>query len=1022
MGPKKPVALRGGGGGEDIDKTSAKHLLDSIGKRVHAQVQNEAAGRGGSELKGLLSLATFSSEEMGDTNDPCIFNYTKVIKATDNNETCGKGKEDRFSKNRIAEYDKKKIRGNNGGDSAPYRKLSLCNKNLETINIDKIDNKQKLLADVCFAAKHEGESISDYYPQYQTTYGNFPFELCTVLARRFADIGDIIRGKDLFYGNTQESAQRKKLDDKLKEIFKEIHDEVTKGRSASPLQARYQGDDNNNYSKLRKDWWTANRETVWKALTCDAPGDASYFRTTCSDRQGGAQARNKCTCNNGDVPTYFDYVPQTGKVRMDKGCSDCFFACHRYENWIDNQKEQFLKQRGEYENVINGTSSSSSSVGGKRQTRRTRSISSDDNGYESKFYKKLKERGYSEVKNFFEKLNKEKECQNFDDKGGEFDFNEHVDKDKEYKGTFYHSKYCEVCPGCGVKRDGNDWKEKSGGRCTRKKRYKILDDNNFNGIDVLSFGDKRNEIKQKIDTFCGGSNEEKEKLKEQWKCYEAQYVKEDKKEDEEDEDEVEEEDDLKDAGRLLNDSMYWRGIVGGCLKNGKKTCGKQKCKGECDCFQTRIEKKKTEWEDIKTHFKTQDLRGESITTLKYILRLDELFENIKSGEEKREKEDAAAGVPRSQNTSTIDKLLQHEEEDANKCKECPKPEDKSAARILEPSAPGTTLEDENENNFSEESKEELENEEDTTEDTDADGWSSSPEEEIDNKLDVCETVKNALKIENLKEACSLKYGPKAPSSWKCVTPTTNNDDKGSEGGQDESVVAKRRLKRSAGGKRDATAGSICVPPRRRRLYVTPLTKLTGDNTAASQVDGTTGQSQNGEAASNGPTDPVESLQAQVDEAKGGVQGTEGRVKPNGQTAEGSQSHPVSSAKALEPVGISSQTSEGKTTSKSSGKDPREALRDAFIQSAAVGTFFLWHNYKEQFKAQHGAVEALGGFGTYGVRADGPGLVPFSGPQPTLPQAPFAASQGKVGPAGLGPGAGLPRGQHGQPHGTQLGAP
>ncbi|ETW58812.1 hypothetical protein PFMC_05301, partial [Plasmodium falciparum CAMP/Malaysia] len=189
---------------------------------------------------------------------------------------------------------------------------------------------------------------------------------------------------------------------------------------------------------------------------------------------------------------------------MDKGCSDCFFACHRYENWIDNQKEQFLKQRGEYENVINGTSSSSSSVGGKRQTRRTRSISSDDNGYESKFYKKLKERGYSEVKNFFEKLNKEKECQNFDDKGGEFDFNEHVDKDKEYKGTFYHSKYCEVCPGCGVKRDGNDWKEKSGGRCTRKKRYKILDDNNFNGIDVLSFGDKRNEIKQKIDTFCGG--------------------------------------------------------------------------------------------------------------------------------------------------------------------------------------------------------------------------------------------------------------------------------------------------------------------------------------------------------------------------------------------------------------------------------------------------------------------------------------------------------------------------------------
>ncbi|ETW35405.1 hypothetical protein PFTANZ_03824 [Plasmodium falciparum Tanzania (2000708)] len=433
MGPKKPVALRGGGGGEDIDKTSAKHLLDSIGKRVHAQVQNEAAGRGG-----------------------------------------------------IAEYDKKKIRGNNGGASAPYRKLSLCNKNLETINIDKIDNKQKLLADVCFAAKHEGESISDYYPQYQTTYGNFPFELCTVLARRFADIGDIIRGKDLFYGNTQESAQRKKLDDKLKEIFKEIHDEVTKGRSASPLQARYQGDDNNNYSKLRKDWWTANRETVWKAITrSDKLGHNKYFRSTCKSSGGGIsetreQARDKCRC------------PKTTED-----------ICRKRKKQLENAKK---KCRGKYKSdqyrycSRNGHDCEQTLV----EQVRTRSISSDDNGYESKFYKKLKERGYSEVKNFFEKLNKEKECQNFDDKGGEFDFNEHVDKDKEYKGTFYHSKYCEVCPGCGVKRDGNDWKEKSGGRCTRKKRYKILDDNNFNGIDVLSFGDKRNEIKQKIDTFCGG--------------------------------------------------------------------------------------------------------------------------------------------------------------------------------------------------------------------------------------------------------------------------------------------------------------------------------------------------------------------------------------------------------------------------------------------------------------------------------------------------------------------------------------
>lgn len=167
---------------------------------------------------------------------------------------------------------------------------------METINIDKIDNKQKLLAEVCLAAKYEGESITLNYPKYQTTYGNFPFELCTVLARRFADIGDIIRGKDLFYGNTYESARREKLENKLKEVFGKIH-----GGLSEEAKKKYQ-DGDGNYYQLREDWWYANRRQVWKAITCDAKA-FNYFRNTCN---GESPTKGYCRCNddqpNADKP------------------------------------------------------------------------------------------------------------------------------------------------------------------------------------------------------------------------------------------------------------------------------------------------------------------------------------------------------------------------------------------------------------------------------------------------------------------------------------------------------------------------------------------------------------------------------------------------------------------------------------------------------------------------------------------------------------------------------------------------
>ncbi|ETW43705.1 hypothetical protein PFNF135_01829, partial [Plasmodium falciparum NF135/5.C10] len=943
---------RGGHGGKDeedrIDDTSAKHLLDSIGKRVHAQVQNEAAGRGGSELKGLLSLATFSSEETGETNDPCIFNYTKVIKATDNNETCGKGKEDRFSKNRIAEYDKKKIRGNNGGASAPYRKLSLCNKNLETINIDIIDNKQKLLAEVCMAAKYEGNSIKTHYPKYQATYGDSPSELCTVLARSFADIGDIVRGKDLYIRNKKKD----KLEENLQKIFAKIYHNLTDHKA----KERYK-DTDKNYYKLREDWWEANRETVWKAITCDA--DGSYFRKTCSDEQGESIANHKCRCPktsggkaNDQVPTYFDYVPQflrwfeewaedfcrkkkkyvdivktycrkkdnssddrycsrngydcektvnaRGKVRMGKGCTDCFFACNPYIDWINNQKEQFDKQVKKYTKEITS--------GGGRAKRAARSSgsNSDNNGYEKIFYKKLKGE-YRTVDAFLGLLNNEKACTAVkDSEGGKIDFKQVKSadvtvpgggtsdtsgtNDKE-KGTFYRSDYCQPCPLCGMKKTSEGkFEEKSGGRCTSGKLYEPTSGAIPTDNTILKSGEGKDDIEEKLDAFC--KTEDDKSLYAAWKCYKHNEVKKVQGQGEEEDEDEEDVNDVKAAGGLcilqntnkknlkdpeefqktfydffyywvahmLKDSIHWRTKkLDKCLQNGTKIICKKGCHGKCDCYKRWIGIKEKEWENIKKHFNKQDdivqeTQTDAGVTLAALLELEFLKgESTDDSEEKSENslnaeelkhlkhikklldEDEqntqeADAAPAGKKKTLMDKLIDHELNDAKDClgthkdDQCKPQEQESVARSdsrsRDTTPPASEEEPDNEDDAENADEDEDDDDdddeesEDHQEDKDDGAEVETPKETAATTPgvkpppapagpDVCKIVDGILTKDTLQEACKQKYGGNnSRLGWKCVTPSGKPSDTTGSSGE------------PTGGKDGAT----CIPPRRRRLY------------------------------------------------------------------------------------------------------------------------------------------------------------------------------------------------------------
>ncbi|KOB86034.1 PfEMP1, partial [Plasmodium falciparum Dd2] len=93
---------------------------------------------------------------------------------------------------------------------------------------------------------------------------------------------------------------------------------------------------------------------------------------------------------------------------------------------------------------------------------------------------------------------------------------------------------------------------------------------------------------------------------------------------------------------------------------------------------------------------------------------------------------------------------------------------------------------------------------------------------------------------------------------------------------------------------DTTGGSVCIPPRRRRLYVGGLSQW------ANKQVGTTQASQGGgEAQSSSSETPSQ---------------------PN--------SHP---------------------TPATTKETPEASLRRAFVESAAIETFFLWDRYKKEWE-------------------------------------------------------------------------
>ncbi|ETW27024.1 hypothetical protein PFFCH_05553, partial [Plasmodium falciparum FCH/4] len=502
-------------------------------------------------------------------------------------------------------------------------------------------------------------------------------------------------------------------------------------------------------------------------------------------------SKQKCSCPNAGVPTYFDYVPQylrwfeewaedfcrkkkkkvenlqkscrgkykgadrycsrngydcektkraIGKLRYGKQCISCLYACNPYVDWINNQKEQFDKQKKQCETVISG----------KPRQKRDAHGGSNDNGYEKIFYKKLQETGYSDVENFLDLLNKEKSCQNIkDEKEGKIDFKTVKSSSASgtagsgdtagsgsggtggdsgtndaSQGTFYRSDYCQPCPICGVKRNGNQWEKKDTDQCKNIKLYKPNEGAKPTAITILKSGDEEKEIEKKLNAFCaetnsssggGGKNSNNQDLYEEWKCYQiGELTKDNKPGGEEDEDDHDYEKDVKNGGGLcilennddkekvnkqktyndffnfwvahvLKDSIEWRTQLTKCLSEDKlKKCEKG-CKSNCECFKKWIEKKEQEWIEVKDQFNKQTDFGvwkhylvlEKILEEYYFENIQKAYGDLKSIQEMQKIIHANRDkTNRSKDdVDALDVLFDHELEEAEDCLDIHEDED-----------------------------------------------------------------------------------------------------------------------------------------------------------------------------------------------------------------------------------------------------------------------------------------------------------------------------------------------------------
>ncbi|KOB84777.1 hypothetical protein PFDG_00095 [Plasmodium falciparum Dd2] len=616
-----------------VSDLSARDVLEKIALQIYKK-ENEKTIPYERELKGTLSNAQFldglrKAAGLGVTYGPansCDLEhkyYTNIdIGYLPARNPCHGRNQNRFSENAEAYCSIDKIRDNgiksSGGTCVPFRRQNICDKNLEFLDNDHTDDTDDLLGNVLVTAKYEGESIVKNHPNKKTS------DVCTALARSFADIGDIVRGRDMFKPNTVD-----KVHEGLKVVFQKIYDDLKK------KGINDYNDISGNYYKLREAWWTVNRDQVWRALTCGAGEKDTYFTYSKDNTQ--LFSNRQCGHNEGAPPTNLDYVPQflrwfeewaeefcrIKKIKLENvkkacrdessklycshngydctqtirnkdiciresKCTDCSTKCKLYELWLEKQENEFKKQKQKYEKEIQTYTSKDA-----------KTDSNINNEYYKQFYKKLKEENYETHEDFLRLLNEGKYCKKKNDEEEDIDFTKTGDK-----GIFYRSDYCQVCPHCGVVCNNGTCRDKpNNGNCGNNVIYNPPQGVTPTNLNVLYSADQEGDISNKLSEFC---NEEIEKNSQKWQCYYVNSYINACKMEKKNGNNTSEEKITKFHNffemwvtYLLTETITWKDKLKTCMNNTKTADCIDECSTNCVCFDKWVKQKEQEWNSIK---------------------------------------------------------------------------------------------------------------------------------------------------------------------------------------------------------------------------------------------------------------------------------------------------------------------------------------------------------------------------------------------------------------------------------------
>ncbi|ETW40126.1 hypothetical protein PFNF135_05499, partial [Plasmodium falciparum NF135/5.C10] len=223
------------------------------------------------------------------SNETCDFNkrYSKFPTTLTNK--CNKKGKDRFKIGNLwtCQY----IRILKNDVCIPPRRKEMCIDEFSNIGGYKVSDSNELLKKVQEAARNEADDIIRKLLQSNPCNEDL---ICDALKYSFADLGDIIRGRDLLINNTTND----RVERRLRTIFSKIYN--TLGNNA---KMKY--NDITYYYKLREAWWDTNRKDIWKAMTCAVPEDAKFFK-----KQPRTQNGPYKYCGHDKDPPYDDNIPQ----------------------------------------------------------------------------------------------------------------------------------------------------------------------------------------------------------------------------------------------------------------------------------------------------------------------------------------------------------------------------------------------------------------------------------------------------------------------------------------------------------------------------------------------------------------------------------------------------------------------------------------------------------------------------------------------------------------------------------------